>query len=246
MTKSRFSRPTLISAALLAGLFFAQSASAGEHGGEGKGHRGHRGAHFFKKIDTNQDGKIQRAEAAALETKRFAQMDANSDGVVTKAEAKSAAESFHQKRQEQRAAKGGEKKPHRIDGLFERADKNKDGKIARDESRLPTEKFDSVDANSDGYITREEMTSAMKEWKQAHGEKMFAMMDTNGDGLITRAEATARADARFQKMDANSDGEVTREEARAAHPHHKGKRGTEARKTRDHSRVRAHTRTTTA
>jgi len=58
----------------------------GKHGDK----RAHRGAGLFKKSDANNDGKITRAEAAAMEAKRFARLDTNNDGVITQAEAKAA------------------------------------------------------------------------------------------------------------------------------------------------------------
>ena len=48
------------------------------------------GGRFFKKADSNNDGKVTRAEAASMEENRFARLDANKDGVITQAEAKAA------------------------------------------------------------------------------------------------------------------------------------------------------------
>ena len=59
-----------------------QSAEAGKEGGKhGKGG-------YFKMMDTNGDGAIDKAESAAANEKRFAKMDANGDGKITPDEMK--------------------------------------------------------------------------------------------------------------------------------------------------------------
>lgn len=60
----------------------ADDAKDGEkHGKHGKGG-------FFKMMDTNGDGAIDKAESAAANEKRFAKMDANGDGKITPDEMK--------------------------------------------------------------------------------------------------------------------------------------------------------------
>jgi Ca2+-binding EF-hand superfamily protein len=218
MTKFRFTRPTsIVTVAVLAGLFFAPGASA--HGaGKGAGHRGKQGAGFFEKADANGDGKIQKAEADKLAEARFAKGDTNKDGVITKQEAQKASETARAERSKHMQA--------RLDKMFERADKNKNGKVEKSESRLPAERFDKIDANKDGSLTKAEMKAAFSRFAKAGGQKMFERLDTNSDGKITRAEAQAKAAERFAKMDLNKDGAVTKEEARSAMTQlHKGKRG---------------------
>lgn len=77
----------------LAGVGVAVAQDRGErgrgergHGGEHEcdGHHGHgRGHGMLKKMDTNNDGRITRAEFNAKAEERFKRMDANNDGVVT-------------------------------------------------------------------------------------------------------------------------------------------------------------------
>lgn len=57
-----------------------------EEGKEGGKHGGKGG--FFKMMDTNGDGAIDKAESAAANEKRFAKMDANGDGKITPDEMK--------------------------------------------------------------------------------------------------------------------------------------------------------------
>lgn len=44
--------------------------------------------HKFKKIDTNNDGAISKAESQAYHDKKFSKKDANNDGKITKEEFK--------------------------------------------------------------------------------------------------------------------------------------------------------------
>jgi len=62
------------------------------------------------------------------------------------------------------------------DGLFQVLDKNKDGKITKDE-------WDAIDANKDGKITPEE-------WERFHfkNSRTVRWIDTNGDGYMDRRE----------------------------------------------------------
>lgn len=108
-----------------------------------------RGGHL-KQADTNGDGVISRAEAAALPRlgKHFDEVDANRDGNVSADEMRA----FHEKRRAEH---------------WKKRDTNGDGRISRAEAQANAprlaERFDQVDANKDGFVTAEEM-------KAAHGK----------------------------------------------------------------------------
>lgn len=80
---------------------------------QGWRHRGHRG-HDMMKLDTDKDGRISKAEAAAEPkfAERFAKMDVNKDGYADRAD--------FQARMEQRRGE-----------CFDKADLDKDGKLSR-------------------------------------------------------------------------------------------------------------------
>jgi Ca2+-binding EF-hand superfamily protein len=93
-------------------------------------------------------------------------------------------------------------------------DTNGDGVIDRAEAakapRLAAQ-FDTLDKNKDGKLSRDELPR----WHgKRHGrgpggrEEMMAKLDTNKDGRISREEAKAdpRLAARFDQMDVNKDG----------------------------------------
>lgn len=99
----------------------------------------------LRAADTNGDGLISRAEAAALPrlAEHFDALDANHDGQLSLDELRAA-------RHHGRFAKA-----------FQRADANGDGRISRDEFLAQAQaRFDRLDANHDGFVTVEEMRGA--------------------------------------------------------------------------------------
>jgi Ca2+-binding EF-hand superfamily protein len=104
----------------------------------------------------------------------------------------------------------------RLDKLFQRFDKDGDGKIAlKDLPGRLRERLGSADTNNDGQLTRDEIVKA---W-QAKAAEMKKRIDTNGDGVISEDErAKARAaywDKRFAELDTNKDGALTADEVPA-------------------------------
>lgn len=93
-----------------------RSHKGGDHAGR-DGARGEGGRDRLAKLDTNQDGRISRAEATAGDAKfavRFDEMDVNKDGFIDKAD--------RELRSKQRT-----------DAWFAAADTDKDGKLSRAE-----------------------------------------------------------------------------------------------------------------
>ena len=132
---------TLIAAAL-ASASLVVLADAGGKGGHGKM------MERLKAADTNGDGSISRAEAAALPriAQNFDAIDANKDGQVSMDELRA----FHA---QHRAAAAAEH--------FKRLDADGDGRISKAEAQANAPRlfahFDKLDVNGDGFITPEEM-----------------------------------------------------------------------------------------
>ena len=112
------------------------------------------------------------------------------------------------------------KRPQRRNAkeMFEKLDKNKDGKISKDEAGERLSKvFDRLDKNKDGFLTLEEVQRQRPGAGNRGGipERAFKRLDKNSDGKITKEEAGENW-KRVARFDKNKDGEVTKEEAKPA------------------------------
>jgi Ca2+-binding EF-hand superfamily protein/mono/diheme cytochrome c family protein len=106
------------------------------------------------------------------------------------------------------------------DGVFQRFDKNNDGKVTSDE--LPNQQaFNRFDTNKDGSITLDEYiqvsgktapgttpTSASPAVSQV--DAVVKQLDSDGDGRITREESAGAQ--WFNRVDSNADGVIDAEE----------------------------------
>jgi Ca2+-binding EF-hand superfamily protein len=134
----------LTALALVSAASLVMAEPGGSHGGKG-------GFERLRAADTNGDGLISRAEAAALPrlAERFDAIDANRDGQLSRDELRA----FHQSQRLQRMG-----------------DKDGDGKISKAEALAKaTERFDRVDANHDGFITQDELQAARAAHKHRRG-----------------------------------------------------------------------------
>ena len=122
-------------------------------------------------------------------------------------------------------------------------DKNGDGKISKDE--LPERMqgmFDRADVDKDGFLSKDELTkmaaAGMGSGPQGEGGRdgrgpggpggrpdvVFAALDTNNDGVISAEEIKASAES-LAKLDKNGDGKITEDEVRPQMPMGRGPRG---------------------
>jgi len=191
----------LISASLLIGP--AALAQGGpKHGGLGK---------HFAQLDMNHDGKVTRQEARTAETARFKALDLNKDGMVTATEAATARQQRQAKRQADRFAK---------------LDKNKDGRLSKEEVRMPPARFQQLDQNRDGFLSQSEFSARKRPGRKDRGGPMWDRVDSNRDGKLTQQEITAAADRMFERLDTNKDGTITQQEMQAGkHGPKGGQRG---------------------
>lgn len=220
MNKYRYTALILGSSLAVAGSAFAGVALAGGGGECDKaGAHAGRGAARFEQIDSNKDGKISLAELTASRESWLTQVDTNKDGVATQAEIDA---SMASKRQEH------------LKKMFEREDANKDGRLTREETRMPSAWFEKADANKDGALTLAELGNAHGHAagdKQAggHGAGKARRFDENGDGKVERQELRTAAANQFAQLDKNKDGSLTSEEFRAQrHGRHRHGPGNDA------------------
>lgn len=203
------------SLALGAGIFAGTAfAGGGNCGGEGKG--AHGPAQRFNDIDTNKDGKVTLAELTASRESWLARVDTNKDGVASSEELKAGFEAH---------------KKERLEKMFAAQDQNKDGRLARTESHMPSAWFERADQNHDGVLTLAELTDARKnvardhEGKPRHdGKRHGAGLDENGDGKVDRAELSQAAARQMTRLDTNADGSLTIDEFGAERGHGHGRR----------------------
>jgi len=138
--------------------------------------------HTFDKLDINSDGKLSRdelqkgvvhmqsrrrpsdfvfilvemsdcdeccAEELQIVYEYIRKLDTNHDGKVDADELKTGREQLISRR---------------VDAIFKDLDKNKDGKISREEARGQVKRhFDELDSDNDGHVSRDELTHAARE-----------------------------------------------------------------------------------
>jgi Ca2+-binding EF-hand superfamily protein len=185
------------------GLALAGSVLAGTdcHEGKGSGRMG--------QLDTNKDGKVSLAELVASQQSWLSGVDGNKDGVATRSEI----DASRQARQTEHVNK-----------MFTEQDANKDGRISREESRMPARRFERIDANNDGNLTREELTQRPARPDAAHADGRHgkvAEMDANSDGKIDTGEVKAAAERTLKRLDKNGDGTLDATEL-SQHGRHRG------------------------
>jgi Ca2+-binding EF-hand superfamily protein len=118
----------------------------------------------FKKMDTNNDGKISADEFAAAAQARFRKADTNNDGKVSLTEMQAMAEE-HDK------GKGVEKADTMAAERFKKMDTNNDGVVSADENAAGAKMwFDKMDTDHDGYLTKTELRAGHEKMMEKAGK----------------------------------------------------------------------------
>ena len=201
-----------LTTSLLAGALVAITGAATAEADKEKPKRGDGG--FFKKLDTDGDRAISKEEAGDR-WDRFAKLDKDEDGKVSA--------------REMMAGRPDGKGPHRKPGaLLERADKNGDGLIGKDEvPERAWERLGKLDKDGDDAVSKEELAAGRPDGPggPGRGGEMLKRADKNGDGLISKDEVPERAWERLGKLDKDGDDAVSREELAAGRPDGAGRPG---------------------
>ena len=175
----------------------------------------------FTRMDANKDGVLNAADRAERKGDRFANMDANKDGQLSKAEMDAA----HAARMEKRAERKGERGGKRMANM---TDEQKAEWQAKRAERRDTH-FAAMDTDKNGTLSEAEFTAGHAKMGEGHrgkhkgkrGGKMMERADTNGDKAVSKAEFTTAAMARFDRVDADKNGVISAAERQAM----KDKRG---------------------
>ena len=208
MNKQKITALVVGSGLAIAGGVFAGTAFAGPgcDKAEGKGERG--ADSRFSQLDTNKDGKVSLAELTASRESWLTRVDTNKDGVASQAEIDASFQAG--------------KKEH-LEKMFTREDANKDGRLTRDETRIPSAWFERADTNKNGALTLAEATEARKNaGPRKHGapgneQGKVNPIDQNGDGKVEKQELQNAAARQFARLDQNGDGNLTSDEFRRSH-----------------------------
>jgi Ca2+-binding EF-hand superfamily protein len=169
----------------------------------------------FHNLDTNRDGFVERAEAAALVHSEFNQYDTDRDNKVTEPEVRLimqrllAREAAERQQIEARRRQSMTALNDFIDMQLQEADrldKNNDGKVSQQEYAVLAGPADGPQAQGLlPYDIRRQLVM-----------RKFQEIDTNKDGQLDRVEVTAYAVKRFLEIDANKDRFLTEEEVKLA------------------------------
>jgi Ca2+-binding EF-hand superfamily protein len=136
-------------------LFVAMPVFAADQGVPDNKARDARFNQVFHGLDTNGSGSLSRQEVASKApalAENFDNIDANRDGELTKKEIRGAIAIAEKRRQA-------------FMSNLDAADKDKNGKLSRDEARaLPnmSANFDAIDSNHDGELVMKEIADFVR------------------------------------------------------------------------------------
>jgi len=117
-------------------------------------------------------------------------------------------------------------RPHRPDGMMERADTNKDGKLSYEEisavrPEATRERFEQMDRNNDGFLSRADRVDGrggargVGDGRQEMARQILST-DANDDGNVSYEELEASKPGfpkeAFSRIDRNADGFISEEE----------------------------------
>lgn len=180
---------------------------------------------FFKRLDRNADGKLQKSELPERMQEAFDRIDANGDGAIDAAEFGRVAERFGGARPDGAAGANA----RQAEELFARLDANNDGRLTMDE--IPEDKRDQFKQiasrariDIEKGVTKEAFVAAYQgassEGRPQGGPEarplfplgpLFAALDTDHDGELS-AEEIANAPQSLAALDKNGDGKISRQE----------------------------------
>lgn len=218
----------LVATVLLAGTALAAPQAAIDKAATGKAGAERHRERPMPKLDTNGDGVIDRAEAAAHPrlAQKFDQLDRNGDGKLERGEFRRGHGERDGRNHKGHQRHGGQH------GGFARVialDTDGDGRISKLEAASSplAARFARIDRNHDGYLVRSELQAEREqrraEFAAKHTERFeqkFKQADSNQDGRLSRAEFEAGWPQRaklFAFLDEDRDGYLVRADLAPQH-----------------------------
>lgn len=178
--------------------------------------RHRRGARRFERViarfDTDNDGKVTKAEFDARIEKMFARMDLDGDGRITDAD-------LPPMMRGRDILKGNHFRGRRGPGRFLRfvrgADTNGDGVITKEEAMaVAAKRFARFDRNGDGVVDKADIEALKVEMMDYRVKRFFHRYGAAKDGKLTLEQYTKFRGDRFAQLDRNKDGVLARDEMR--------------------------------
>lgn len=201
-----------------------------------------RAEELIQHFDRNKDGLLAKDEVPGMQQAVFDKLDQNRDGKLDAKELERTLQSLRAMDKKdvermfqaihERAVVARESRPDAGDGEVARwlqtMDKNKDGKISRQEAQgRVREFFNAIDVNKDGVLDKKELQLAAVRILAAQPKPAttiaapptsgpppdFDAVDQNADGRITRDELQGTPfAAQFDAIDVNKDGRISPKE----------------------------------
>lgn len=162
----------------------------------------------FRGMDTNNDGRITRAEWQGND-RAFRNHDWNGDGVLSGDEVRPGAARDRRMPQQDYEPRDSEVFYDWTAEGFRELDHDRNGRISRNEWHFDMEGFVRADRNRDNVLTRAEFLGNAT--SDDDREDRFDDLDTNNNNRIERGEWHGTRDA-FEWLDRNNDGVLTRAE----------------------------------
>ena len=195
-------------------------------------------AEFIERIkgfDQNNDGKITKDEMPERMQAMIERLDTNKDGAIDNKELDAMKDRIAQGGQQQQGQRPqgqqGQRpqfNPADIIKRVKESDKNKDGKITKDEFPVQMQRmFPRIDTNQDGVIDREELAVMEKRMAERGGQRPQGHPGQRPDaqpGQRPQGQPGQRPDAQpgqgrglpplpvLQALDTNQDGEISSDE----------------------------------
>ncbi len=198
----------------------------------GRGKRDFNPEKFFKRLDQNDDGKLSKDEIPEKMKRRFGSLfEKLGKDEISMKEFADGAKRFRGKGGKR--GKGKRDKANFPKMLFEKFDKNKDGKLTLEElpERMQKHMKKLFEKAEKEGLTLEEFEKMRDSRRAERSARMFKRFDKNNDGKIQKTELPERIQERFDRMDANNDGVLDKEEMKKM----RGRRGRRRGKKKDPS-----------